>query len=223
MNLNTVAWPLDFQISQSTTVFKIVFDWFYTGCEGIVFKVSSIFESKFIPPFTTHSLLSTMDALGTAVNVASIIDLSAKSVNVLFRYLQDVARADTNLQSVKERLSQDAKTFRNFKALGEYLKDHHSQCDSPGKLHDDLVESISEMQSQDLDGDLNKFIRWLDHQGGKGESSKGPDGDEMSLVQRLKWPLYGKRKVRRFIPKMTERKNYMIFIVLIILRFFIFV
>ena len=153
-----------------------------------------------------------MDALGAMINVASVVDWSAKGANVVFHYVQDVAKADTNLQHAKDRLTQEVKAFDSFRALGGCLKDRHPQCDDAGQPHKKLLQSIYEMQSEDFSSDLESFIRWLDLQRGKPS-----DGDEMSLSQRLKWPLYGKRKVRKFILKLAEKKDNLTLVLLLII------
>ena len=180
----------------------------------------STFEGKFLPSPTTHSLTVIMDALGAAVNVASLVDLSAKGVNVLFRYVHEVTMADTNLRRAKERLKQEEKVLENFKELGGHLQSFHSKSEDEEQLREKLLEDMyHEMQLEDFHKELGSFIRWLDHQGGKGALCEGhPDRDEMSLPQRLKWPLYGKRKVRKFAPKLAERRVHMILTLLVILR-----
>ena len=124
-----------------------------------------------------------MEAFGAVVNICSFIDLSAKLIVKLNKYIFEVKTADETSKRFAKELRRMVEVLKAFKSLVEHL-DQQASLESKARLatlksfFDDLSP-----QTQNLYEYLLSFSDWLD----KETTSPG----KMPLLQKMKWPSNG--------------------------------
>ena len=118
--------------------------------------------------------------------------------------------ADDEMQKFKEDLIRELDSLQRLKRLYERLQGHNKDLG-----HNEYLVRASEK----FQGELRGMIAWLEnkknHSTNCNTSSKQREpfhpytkGKGLSLSQRLRWPLIGKKKVQRFLRSFEQYKDY---------------
>ena len=136
-----------------------------------------------------------MEAFGAVVNICSFIDLSAKVITKLNKYIAEVKSADKSRQRFAEELHRIVVILKAFESLVNQLHQQaSSQSESQVEALTSFFKNISP-QTQNLYEELVSLSEWLD------EETKVQR--EMGFLQRMKWPSNG-RKIETMLLELSR-------------------
>lgn len=176
--------------------------------------------------------ISTMELLGTAITLGSAIEHTSTCIRLLKSYYSDVINADAHLRQFKKCLDQELEVLQNLRVLCERLE-RHTPSHYLRVLETIFQEGSLAGRSEGFFKELEKLIAWLERQGGQRNKLVGHFGilrertprvptesgeTGMSLSQRLKWPMKGKKKIESFMPKLVQHRDHLILILSVIQR-----
>ena len=168
-----------------------------------------------------------MDPIGTLLNTAALIRLIARSISLLKAYSSDVIHADENAGTLMGNLLQELESLQKLTELCDRLDssgDPQLQNGYLGRITGEFKEELMEL-SVWFERQTHKIKPSRKHSGISEQPLSEPptrhtcvEEKALSLSQRLMWPLTGKKKVERFMLRVTQYKECVTFALLIIQR-----
>ena len=178
-----------------------------------------------------------MEPLGATLNVVSTIELISKCICSLIEYYTDVMKADADLWQFKAYLDEERETLQSLQGLCKRLEDD-STLNYLRPLAIGLRQGSLARSPKSFYTELEILVQWLEKQGKKNQhlkrlavsrrkttnfATKDGCGERliatgMRLSRRLQWPIRGKKKVERFMPKLARHRDHLTFILQVIQR-----
>lgn len=167
----------------------------------------------------------TMDPFGTTVTA---FDFTNTVIRRIIQYYSDVTGAETEAHQLKEYLALELESLDRMEVLYRRLIEHPPSHSTeslrelekffkegslpgrPGNLHKELKELITWLDNQTTTRGRNRLDRFLCRITLRERDELGED-EGMSLLQRLKWPILGKKRIQQFIPKFVQRRDHLMF------------
>ena len=175
-----------------------------------------------------------MDGLSAAVNILSVLDLSLKGLDFLSKYCSDVREAQASLDQLRGCLTQELYALQEALTLYERLSTQTEL--SPHTLQSvAALERLLQEDSNGFYADLQEFIQWLEKYTAKsgakplqriarslkpkriarffkskrvqGSAASEDPCSGLSLSQKLKWPVVGKKKIEKIMPQLQWHKS----------------
>ena len=146
--------------------------------------------------FSITSSAYAMDVFGSVVNICSFIDLASKLAITLSSYVSDIKSAEDSRKRLLDELRRYMLVLEELKSLMQRREEEDSfnQTESL-KILASLFQQ-DDSQPMDLYCELKALLTWLER------NAAGSGG--MNLMEKIRWPVEGKRRVERLIPILSR-------------------